>query len=103
MKNKTAALLIAFVLIATLLVAGGFAEEKEIAGVLKVFKADPPIIEVSSAGAAPAKFTWTEETIFLNRHDEELTPVEFYRQFKDQGVMVFYEGNMILRIEPSYF
>lgn len=72
-------------------------------GFLDLFKRTPSQIEIVTENRDRLKFFWTAETVFVDWQEQELSPEDFYRQFKDKGVFLFLDGKKITRIAPAVF
>lgn len=74
-----------------------------VSGFLDLFKRTPSQIEIVTENRDRLKFFWTAETVFVDWQEQELSPEDFYRQFKDKGVFLFLDGKKITRIAPAVF
>ena len=105
-KNITTLVLLAAIL-SVLFLSPVFAAKYEgvdnVSGFLALFKRTPPQIEIVTENKDRLKFLWTEETIFVDWQEQELSPEDFYRQFKDKGVFLFLDGKKITRMAPAVF
>lgn len=108
MKNKNVfALILLAAVFSVLFLSPVFAAKYEgvdnVSGFLDLFKQTPPQIEIVTENRDRLKFLWTEETVFVDWQEQELSPEDFYRQYKDKGVFLFLDGKKITRIAPAVF
>lgn len=108
MKNKNVfALILVAAILSVLFISPLSAAKYEgvdnVSGYLDLFKRTPPQIEIVTENRDRLKYLWTAETVFVDWQEQELSPEDFYRQFKDKGVFLFLDGKKITRISPAVF
>ena len=108
MKNKNVfALILLAAVFSVLSLSPVFAAKYEgvdnVSGYLDLFKRTPPQIEIVTENRDRLKYLWTAETVFVDWQEQELSPEDFYRQYKDKGVFLFLDGKKITRIAPAVF
>jgi hypothetical protein len=108
MKNKNVfALILLAAVFSVLSLSPVFAAKYEgvdnVSGYLVFLQKTPSQIEIVTENRDRLKFFWTAETVFVDWQEQELSPEDFYRQFKDKGVFLFLDGKKITRIAPAVF
>jgi len=108
MKNKNVfALILLAAVFSVLSLSPVFAAKYEgvdnVSGYLVFLQKTPSQIEIVTENRDRLKFFWTAETVFVDWQEQDLSPEDFYRQFKDKGVFLFLDGKKITRIAPAVF
>ena len=108
MKNKNVfALILLAAVFSVLSLSPVFAAKYEgvdnVSGYLVFLQRTPNQVEVMTENKDRLKYLWTQETVFVDWQEKELSPEDFYRQFKDKGVFLFLDGKKITRIAPAVF
>ena len=108
MKNKNVfALILLAAVFSVLSLSPVFAAKYEgvdnVSGYLDLFKRTPPQIEIVTENKDRLKYLWTQETVFVDWQEKDISPEDFYRQYKDKGVFLFLDGKKITRIAPAVF
>lgn len=95
------------VFLSVFILSAGYAAKYEdvdnVSGYLVLLQRTPNQVEVMTENKDRLKYLWTQETVFVDWQEKELSPEDFYRQFKDKGVFLFLDGKKMTRIAPAVF
>jgi hypothetical protein len=107
MNKKLTKFLIVSSVLAFVLVSTGFAANyagaDNVAGHLMLLKATPAEIQLQTSNMDKLKYKWNEDTIFLDAENEEISAMEFFRKFKNNGVFLSLDGKLVKKIAPAEF
>ncbi len=71
-------------------------------GFLVALTKTPPVVRLRT-GSGEKTFSWNADTKFLDEQGNDMNIVDFYKKYKQQGVLLLVAGGVLVEIQPAAF
>lgn len=73
-----------------------------LAGFLVALTKTPPVVRLRT-GSGEKTFSWNADTKFQDEQGNDMNIVDFYKKYKQQGVLLLVTKGLLVRIQPAAF
>lgn len=71
-------------------------------GFLVALTKTPPVVRLRT-GSGEKTFSWNADTKFFDAQGNDITIIDFYKKYKQQGVFLLFTGGVLVRMQPASF
>ena len=73
-----------------------------LSGFLVALTKTPPVVRLRT-GSGEKTFSWSADTKFLDAQGNDVSIIDFYKKYKQQGVLLLFAESVLVQVQPASF